>query len=103
MSATGDVVVPRAALRGMRSLVGGVVVGVVGLIIALALMAVDSQERCDAGNQLRREDLPAAFAEFGSFLGEEFGADQDRVDDANARFAGRLDELFPERDCALLP
>lgn len=63
--------------------------------------ARDDQERCKAGNEFRRVDLPAAFHEFGEFLGEEFGVDPASVEEANARFAGRLDDTLPERSCRL--
>jgi len=98
-----DVTITRASLRGMRSLVAGVTLGMAALAGGVALMAIDQQERCEAGNQLRREDLPAAFHEFGEFLGGELGGDPADVEDANRRFARRLDEAFPERDCSLFP
>lgn len=74
-----------------------------GVLVTLGFYAEarDDQQRCEAGNDFRRRDLPAAFAAENQFLGQEFGADQARIDDANARFAEVLDDLFPERDCSL--
>lgn len=67
------------------------------------LEARDDQERCEAGNAFRRQDLPEAFDLYSVFLGGELGASRDAIDDARARFAAQLDDLFPPRDCALWP
>lgn len=64
--------------------------------------ARDNQARCNAGNEFRRRDLPAAFDRYTRFLGEEFSADEARVAEARSRFALYIDELFPERHCPLL-
>lgn len=98
-----DVIVSRASLRGIRSLAAGVTLGVVGLLAALVVMGIEDQQRCEAGNEFRRDDLPAAFRSFGDFLGGELGADPVQVEDANDRFARQLDEQFPARDCSLFP
>lgn len=75
-----------------------------GVLVTLGFYSVrvEEQRRCEAGNDFRRNDLPAAFDEFSLFLGQEFQAEPERVDDARARFAVVMDDLFPERDCSLL-
>lgn len=62
----------------------------------------DDQARCEAGNDFRRQALPAAFEAYSRFLGQELHADPQRVEDATQRFQRQLDELFPERKCPLL-
>jgi hypothetical protein len=94
-----DVLVPRKALRGMRSLVAGVVVC---LIAGTGLVALDGHRRCEAGNRFRREDLPAAFALHDRHLGEALGATEEQIVEFEAEFQAELDELFPERDCSLM-
>lgn len=76
---------------------------VMGVLVSIGFYfeARDDQERCQSGNTFRREDLPMAFDEFGQFLGSELGADPAEVEDARARFAVVMDDLFPERECPL--
>lgn len=97
-----DVVVSRASLRGMRSLVAGVVAGIVLLIGGLVMMGVESYQRCEAGNEFRRRDLPAAFDLHDQHLGRALGANDVQVAEFEAEFQAELDRLFPERDCSLL-
>lgn len=65
--------------------------------------ARNDQQRCVAGNEFRRQDLPRAFDLYSVFLGGELGADPADVADARRRFAGQLDDLFPARSCSLWP
>ena len=76
-----------------------------GLLVTLGFWntARQHQERCEASNQFRRHDLPAAFNAYSDFLGDELDAPPERIEDAKARFAVVLDRLFPERDCDLGP
>lgn len=76
-----------------------------GAIVTAGLYAeqLDDQERCEAGNTFRRQDLPAAFDAYSDFLGHELGATPAQIEDAKARFAVVLDELLPERDCPIAP
>ncbi|MGH9033669.1 MAG: hypothetical protein ACRDZV_16220 [Acidimicrobiia bacterium] len=62
----------------------------------------EDHQRCEAGNEFRREALPMAFDQYTVRLGIELDAPSDRVANARADVAADLDELFPERDCSLL-
>ena len=61
------------------------------------------RESCERGNDFRQDDMPAAFAEYTHLLGEEFEASPERIEQAVAKFDGRLHELFPTRDCGWWP
>jgi hypothetical protein len=99
----GDVVtVARAHLRGFRTSVAGVLVALAVLGAGLVAMLVDDQQRCEAGNDFRRRDLPAAFALHDQRLGEALGASDAQIADFDTQFRAELAELFPERDCTLL-
>lgn len=95
-------VVPKQSLRKLRSLVGGVLVGLLILVGAVVLAVVDSNRRCNAGNEFRRRDLPAAFRIHDQHLGRALGASDERIEVFDAEFRADLLELFPERDCSLL-
>lgn len=102
-AAGGDVVtVARAQLRGFRTSVAGVLVALAVLIAGLVAMLVDGQQRCEAGNDFRRRDLPAAFALHDRRLGEALGASDPEIAEFSAGFRAELADLFPERDCTLL-
>jgi hypothetical protein len=94
-----DVQVSRSTLRGMRSLVAGVVAGVLLLVGAVVMVTFESHKRCQAGNDFRRRDLPTAFDRYTRRLGDELEAPADRVAEVRERVAADLDELFPARDC----
>lgn len=97
------VVVERRDLRRVRSLVTGLLAGVLLLVGLVGVVLAQNQRRCEDGNEFRRQDLPAAFDKFGEFLGQEFHAPPERVAEARDRFAVVMDELFPKRECRFLP
>lgn len=83
-------------------LVVGAVLVVVSCLLsasAAALAYAAQRATCERGNDFRRQDLPAAFAQFGEDLGTELGATRDQIDDFVAKNRRGLDHLFPERDC----
>lgn len=93
--------VPRSELRSLSWGVAGIVVGMAMLATALGVKVFSDRDRCEAGNEFRR-DLRTAFAEYTSGAGREFGGDPDQVDGFAVTFDDRLVELFPSRDCPLL-
>jgi hypothetical protein len=99
----GDSVeIPRATLRGLRSLVAGAIAGVAVLVALVVVVVIEDQQRCEAGNDFRRRDLPAAFALHDQHLGEALGATDAQIAAFDAQFRAELADLFPRRDCSLL-
>lgn len=89
------------ALRAMRSLVGGVLVGFLAVGGLVAMRLIEDQRRCEAGNQFRSEDLPAAFRLHDQHLGRAFRADDAQIESFSNDFETDLAELLPLRDCSL--
>ena len=77
---------------------------VMGVLVTAGFFSVraDAQARCRAGNELRREALPAAFELSHRRIGEALRASPDQIAEFDAGFQADLDRLFPERDCPLL-
>lgn len=55
-------------------------------------------ESCERGNELRSEDIPAAFESYMLFVDQEHHDNPAKAEDV-ARFRVVLDDLFPLRDC----
>jgi len=98
---TAPVAVPRSTLTGIRWSVAVIVLGISLLAAGLVIRLFSDQERCEAGNQFRRHDLPMAFEVHDQHLARAFGATDEQLASFEAEFQGDLDALFPERDCPL--
>jgi hypothetical protein len=91
--------VSRETLRGIRSSVAIIVLGVVFLAGAVVIVMVNDHTRCEAGNDFRRDDLPAAFELSHRQIGESLGATKEQISDFDDGFQGELAEILPTRDC----
>jgi len=58
-----------------------------------------SAAACARGNELRTEELPAAFDSFGRFLGVEAGLTDPEIDELLRRFQVTLAGDLPPRQC----
>lgn len=92
----------RRDLRSMRLLVAGVLAAFVLFAGALVLKAFSDRDQCEADQRILRDRLPAAFETHDQLLGEELGADPERIEEFNSRVRVELHALFPERECDLL-
>lgn len=91
-----------ADIKGIRMSLLVIVVGVAMMVTAFGIKLASDVDRCHAGNEFRRRDLPAAFALFGEHLGAAGDADEADVTAFNEDFEADLAEVLPERDCGLL-
>lgn len=97
-----DVAVTRSTLTGIRWSIAIIVLGIALMITGSVIKLFTDQDRCQAGNEFRRQDLPAAFELHDQHLGEALGANQVQIAEYEARFQEELAEVLPERDCSLL-
>lgn len=102
MTAENNVEVPRATLRGIKSSVAIIVLGIGLLVAGLVIKLSSDRDRCEAGNTFRTQDLPAAFEIHDRHLGEAMGATPAQIDEFERAFRKDLAELLPERDCGWL-
>lgn len=94
--------VDRRDLRSMRLLVAGVLAAFVLFGSAMVVKAFAERDQCEADQRILRDRLPAAFETHDRLLGEELGADPERIEQFSARVRAELHALFPERECDLL-
>lgn len=92
----------RATLTGIRWSVAVIVLGIGLLAVGSVIKLFSDQDRCQAGNEFRRNDLPAAFELHDRHLGNALGANDVQIAEYEARFQAELAEVLPERNCDLL-
>ena len=97
-----DIAVTRSTLTGIRWSIAIIVLGVALVITGSVIKLFTDQDRCQAGNEFRREDLPAAFELHDRHLGEALGANEVQIAEYEAGFQAELAEVLPERNCDLL-
>lgn len=102
MSDSNHVDVSKATLRGIKSSVGIIVLGMLFIVVALVIKLVNDHDRCLAGNDFRRNDLPAAFELSHKQIGEALGANEDQIVAFDDGFQAELAKLLPARDCGWL-
>jgi hypothetical protein len=91
--------VSRATLRGIRSSVALIVLGVVFMAAAVVIVVFNDHSRCEAGNDFRRHDLPAAFELSHRQIGESLGATPGQIATFDDGFQSELAEVLPTRSC----
>lgn len=97
-----DISVTRSTLTGIRWSVAVIVLGIGLLVVGSVIKLFSDQDRCEAGNEFRRHDLPAAFELHDRHLGEALGANEVQIAAYEEAFQHDLAELLPERDCSFL-
>lgn len=80
--------------------IGVIVLGVALIASGLVLKLFSDHDRCEAGNEFRRHDLPAAFELSHRDIGHALGATDKQVAAFDVGFQEDLRELFPARDCS---